>query len=123
MQEWHHELASLAQFWAAGCELMENEDRNTQSTSFDFVGEVMDTISYTVNYTILAQKWFQQGRYYDYYTMACTDEDGNEDEEGEACQAYTQVRKAYSHVLVCELMGACALASTFWRWDGVKRAL
>ena len=102
---------------------MENEDRNTQSTSFDFVGEVMDTISYTVNYTILAQKWFQQGRYYDYYTMACTDEDGNEDEEGEACQAYTQVRKAYSHVLVCELMGACALASTFWRWDGVKRAL
>ena len=72
---------------------MENEDRNSQSSSFDYVGEVMDTtLSYTVNYTIIAQKWFQEGRYYDYFTTICTDADGDEDEDGESCQRYKQVR-------------------------------
>ena len=70
----------------------EREELNDQSTEFDYVGEnKLATASYTVNYTILMQTWFNQKTYYDYYTAACTDEDGNEDEDGEACREYTQV--------------------------------
>lgn len=76
---------------------MEKEDLNQQTTEFDYVGEsAIATASYSVNYTILMQKWFNQRNYYNYYSTACTDADGNEDEEGEACRGYTQVR------LVCK---------------------
>ena len=84
LQEWNEDLAYLAQFWASGCAYMENEDRNTQSTSFDYVGESLAaTVSYTVNYTqLIGQLWYGEKRYFNYYAAACIDEDGNLDEDG-----------------------------------------
>ena len=82
----------MAQFWAANCEYELNEDRNYQSTKFDYVGESLASMaSYTVNYTIMIRRWFEQGKYFNYYGSTCTDEDGDEDEDGEACAPYTQV--------------------------------
>lgn len=92
LQDWDDELAYAAQFWAAACEYELNEERNSQIQSYDYIGQNNGaTISYTVNYTIMVQSWFQQGRYYNYYSATCIDEDGNEDEEGEACQNYINV--------------------------------
>lgn len=82
----------MAQFWAANCEYELNENRNSQSTGYDYVGESLAAMSsYTVNYTVLVRGWFQLGRYYNYYSGYCTDADGNQDEEGEVCAPYTQV--------------------------------
>ena len=92
LQEWDDELAYAAQFWAAGCEYMLNEDRNDQIQTYDYIGQSNGaTISYTVNYTIMIQTWFQQGRLYNYYSGVCLNADGNEDEEGEACFNYINV--------------------------------
>ena len=38
-QEWNDELARLAQYWSANCELMHNEHRHDQSEEYDYVGE------------------------------------------------------------------------------------
>lgn len=87
----------MAQFWAGNCEFELNENRHTQSSTFTYVGQSMSsTSSYSVNYTILVRQWFEIGRSrYNYYTKYCTDEDGNEDEDGEACAAYTQVSQTF----------------------------
>lgn len=92
IQEWNDELAYAAQFWAAGCDYMLNEDRNDQIQTYDYIGQSNGaTISYTVNYTIMVQTWFQQGRFYNYYSGVCLNADGDEDEEGEACFNYINV--------------------------------
>ena len=105
LQEWNEDLAYLAQFWASGCAYMENEDRNTQSTSFDYVGESLAaTVSYTVNYTqLIGQLWYGEKRYFNYYAAACIDEDGNLDEDGgfETCGRYTQVHAQMSFKCLC----------------------
>ena len=105
-QEWNEELSYLAQFYAARCEYdAEKEELDTQSTEFDYVGEnKLATASYTVNYTILMQTWFNQKAYYDYYTGACTDADGDEDEDGEACQGYTQVEVLKHSIIKIKLL-------------------
>ena len=91
-QVWDDELAYMAQFWAANCEYELNENRNSQSTNYDYVGESLAAMSsYTVNYTVLIRGWYELRRQYNYYSGYCTDEDGNQDEDGEACAAYTQV--------------------------------
>jgi hypothetical protein len=103
--EWNEDLAYLAQFWASGCAYMENEDRNTQSTSFDYVGESLAaTVSYTVNYTqLIGQLWYGEKRYFNYYAAACIDEDGNQDEDGEfeTCGRYTQMVWARTYAVGC----------------------
>ena len=95
MQEWSDDLAYLAEFWAIACEYGENEDRNSQSTSFDYIGESFAaTVSYTINYTqLIGQLWYGEKRFYNYYAAACLDEDGEVDEDGEyeTCGRYTQV--------------------------------
>ena len=102
LQEWNDELSYLAQFWSTECTLTVDEERSIQSSEFDYVGQNMaDTASYSVNYTILMQnKWFTQGKGYDFYTGYCTDEDGNQDEDGIGCEYYRQVSHgAVIHVL------------------------
>ena len=95
MQEWNEDLAYQAQFWASACAYEENEDRNSQSTTFDYIGESLAaTASYTVNYTqLIGQLWYGEKRFYNYYSAACIDEDGNVNENGEyeTCGRYTQV--------------------------------
>lgn len=85
----------MAQFTAATCRYMENEDRHSQSADFDYVGEnFAATISYTVNYTeIIGRLWFGEKRYFNYYTATCYDGDGNGDDNGGygSCARYTQV--------------------------------
>ena len=85
----------MAQFWASACEYEENEDRNTQSTNFDNIGESFAaTASYTVNYTqLIGQLWYGEKRFFNYYSAACLDENGDVDENGEfeTCGRYTQV--------------------------------
>ena len=94
MQVWDEELAYMAQFWAANCEYELNENRNAQAGMYDYVGESLAAMStYTVNYTVLIGKWFTLGRSYNYYSGYCTDEDGNQDEDGETCGPYTQVNE------------------------------
>ena len=89
-QVWDDELAALAQFWSVNCEMMENENRHDQSTTFDYVGETLGaTRNYSVDYVKIISTWFDEGQNYDYNSATCQDEDGNEEEEG--CQFYTQV--------------------------------
>ena len=86
----------MAQFWASTCLYMENEDRHSQSATFDYVGESFAaTVSYTVNYTqLIGQLWYGERRFFNFYTASCLDEDGNADDDGsyETCGRYTQVR-------------------------------
>ena len=95
LQEWNEDLAYQAQYWASACEYAENEDRNTQSTSFDYIGESFAaTVSYTVNYTqLIGQLWYGERKFFNYYAAACLDENGDLDEDGEfeTCGSYTQV--------------------------------
>ncbi len=86
----------MAQFWAANCIYEINENRHTQSTKFDYVGESKLALSgYSANYTLLVNRWFKVGQSYDHYTGYCRDEDGNqeqcEDEEDCICAPYVQV--------------------------------
>ena len=102
---------------------MENEDRNTQSTSFDYIGESFAaTSSYTVNYTrMIGQQWYGEKRYFNYYSMSCYDDDGNvnEDEGYETCGRYTQVC-----AILVTLLVAYELASFLHcRWCGPGRML
>ena len=94
-QEWDEELAYMAQFTASTCRYVENEDRHSQSSKFDYVGEnFAATVSYTVNYTqIIGQLWYGEKRYFNYYTATCYDQDGNANDDGgyENCGRYTQV--------------------------------
>ena len=92
---WDQELAYMAQFWAGNCEFELNENRHTQSTTFSYVGQSMAAGSgYSYNYTVMIRRWFDLGRIsYNYYSRTCVNGDGNEDEEGEACWPYTQVRE------------------------------
>ena len=97
---------------------MENEDRNTQSTTFDYIGESFAaTVSYTVNYTqLIGQLWYGEKMFYNYYAAACLDEDGNADEDGEfeTCGRYTQV------LLMVYLQ---ALSMCEFRWCGPGHTL
>ena len=86
----------MAQFWAANCIYEVNEQRHTQSTKFDYVGQNMIALSgYSANYTLLVNRWFRIGQSYDFSTKYCRDEDGNseqcEDEEDCICAPYVQV--------------------------------
>lgn len=83
----------MAQFWAGNCEYELNENRHSQSNTFGYVGQSLaSTAAYTVNYTTIIHTWKDLSRYYNYYTGVCTDADGNEDEDGDACFPYTQVK-------------------------------
>ena len=96
-------MAYQAQYWASACAYEENEDRNTQSTSFDYIGESFAaTVSYTVNYTqLIGQLWFAEKRFFSYYAGACLDENGDLDEDGEfeTCGRYTQVCNQLCNIL------------------------
>ena len=117
-QEWDEDLAYLAQFWASACEYAENEDRNTQSTSYDYIGESLAaTISYTVNYTqLIGQLWYAEKRFYSYYVAACLNEDGEVEDDGgyETCGRYTQVSITTHHRVD---------SNPFYRWCGPGRML
>ena len=121
IQEWNDDLAYLAQFWASGCEYAENEDRNTQSTSFDYIGESFAaTVSYTVNYTqLIGQLWYGEKRFFNYYAAACLDENGDLDEDGEfeTCGRYTQVYIYISNCLIIKLF------LLLYRWYGLGHML
>ena len=123
LQEWNEDLAYLAQFWASACEYVENEDRNTQSTTFDYIGESFAaTVSYTVNYTqLIGQLWYGEKRSYNYYAAACLDEDGNADEDGEfeTCGRYTQVsmQKQYDKALHCVYADGVGPDICCWLWS------
>lgn len=100
MQEWNEELGYMAQFWAGNCEYELNENRNSQSNTFTYVGQSMiATSSYSVNYTVLIGKWFSAGQYYNYYSGYCTDSDGDEDEDGDSCAGYTQVGQSLTSII------------------------
>ena len=94
---------------------MENEDRNTQSTTFDYIGESLAaTASYTVNYTqLIGQLWFGEKQFFSYYAAACVDENGDLDEDGEfeTCGRYTQV-------ITHHLIAANNLLVLSYRWCG-----
>ncbi len=86
----------MAQFWTANCAYETNENRHTQSLKYDYVGENMLALSgYSANYTLLVNRWYKIGQSYDFQTMYCRDEDGNqeqcEDEMDCICSPYVQV--------------------------------
>ena len=79
---------------------MENENRHDQSQDYDFVGENLGaTLNYTVNFTSIVASWFENKKFYNYYTGTCTDADQDEDEDGEGCIPYTQVGQRTAAVL------------------------
>ncbi|XP_064398516.1 peptidase inhibitor 16-like [Halichondria panicea] len=103
---WDEELGYMAQFWAAGCIYEINENRHTQSTKFDYVGENKLALSgYSANYTLLVNRWFKIGQSYDHYTGYCRDEDGNqeqcEDEMDCICAPYVQLVWAQTYAVGC----------------------
>ena len=85
-------MASNAEYWAIECQYEYNEDRHDQSTEYDYVGQnILATDEESVNYTLLMGKWFQQRSNYNFYTGGCRDEDGEEQEDLEGCEGYSQV--------------------------------
>lgn len=85
-------MAYSAYYWADGCEYGYNEDRHDQSTKYDYVGQnIVATDESSVNYTILLGTWFKQRSNYNYYTSGCLDEDGEERDDLEGCEGYSQV--------------------------------
>ena len=89
-QVWDEQLSYLSQYWAVRCEYILNENRHEQDSNYDYVGEnIAGSANYTTNLTAMVFNWYFEGRLYDYSTAACTDDDGNEEEEG--CESYTQV--------------------------------
>ena len=85
-------MASNAEYWAIGCQYEYNDDRHDQSTEYDYVGQnILATDEESVNYTLLMGKWFQQRSNYNFYTGGCRDEDGEEQEDLEGCEGYSQV--------------------------------
>lgn len=100
LQEWDENLAYLAQYSAGTCEYRINEEQNLQSApGFDYIGRnAAATSMYTVNYTrLIGQQWYGEKRYFNYYSVACLDDDGNMNENGEFenCGRYTQVRMCH----------------------------
>lgn len=92
LQEWDTNLAYDAEFWADNCVYDYNEDRHDQSTEFDYVGQnIIATDETNINYTILMGGWFKQRSRYNYYTGVCVDENGDESENLEGCEGYSQV--------------------------------
>ncbi len=113
----------MAHFWAGNCEYELNENRNTQSTTFSYVGQSLAAGNgYSFNYTIMVRRWLDVGKInYNYYSRTCVDEDGNEDEDGEACWPYTQVSACmiicnvyYSGVLPSEKETTSLQRTLFW---------
>ena len=93
MQAWDSNLAYSAELWAEECEYDYNEDRHDQSSEYDYVGQnILATDEQSVNYTNLMGRWFKQRSRYNYYTSGCVDEDGEEKEELEGCEGYSQVQ-------------------------------
>lgn len=85
-------MAYNAEFWAGNCRYEYNEDRHDQSTEYDYIGQnIVATDEQSVNYTLLMGEWFNQRSRYNYYTGGCRDEDGEEREDLEGCEGYSQV--------------------------------
>ena len=96
-QTWDDELALLAHFWSANCELMPNENRHDQSTVFDYVGQISAaSANYTINLTSMVFQWYYEGLSFDYSQAACVDEDGEAQDEAEGCERYIQVSLSLS---------------------------
>ena len=97
LQAWDKNLAYNAEFWADNCKYEYNEDRHDQSTEYDYVGQnIVATDETSVNLTILMGQWFKQRSSYNYYTGGCRDENGDEREDLEGCEGYSQVREYIS---------------------------
>ena len=93
MQAWDTNMAYDADYWADECKYELNDDRHDQSTEYDYIGQnILATDEQSVNYTTLLGGWFKQRSRYNYYTGGCTDDDGEENEELEGCEGYSQVR-------------------------------
>lgn len=85
-------MAYNAEFWAGNCRYEYNEDRHDQSTEYDYIGQnIIATDEQSVNYTLLMGKWFNQRSRYNYYTGGCRNDDGEEREDLEGCEGYSQV--------------------------------
>ena len=81
-QEWNDELASIAQTYAAQCRFEHNDQRNSQSPSYTFVGEnIFVTSSQSADYTGAVRDWYNEVADYDYSTNGCS----------RVCGHYTQV--------------------------------
>ena len=86
-------MAYNAEFWADNCQYEYNEDRHDQSSEFDYIGQnIVATDETSVNYTILMGMWFKQRSNFNFYTGGCRDEDGEEGDDLEGCEGYSQVR-------------------------------
>lgn len=97
---WDEQLSYLSQYWAVRCEYILNENRHEQDSNYDYVGEnIAGSANYTTNLTAMVFNWYFEGRLYDYSTAACTDDDGNEEEEG--CESYTQLVWANTRRVGC----------------------
>ena len=127
LQEWNEELAYLAQYRAASCAArQEEEDRSSQSTSFDYVGQsVAATYSPgyngAVNYTrLIGQQWYAEKRFYSYYGAACLDDDGNLNEDGgfENCGRYTQVYTFATENMISFQSGIIVYCLSIHSWCG-----
>lgn len=96
LQAWDSTMANNADYWADNCQYEYNEDRHDQSTEYDYVGQnIVATDEQSVNYTILLGKWFKQRSKYNYYSGGCLDDDGEEQEELEGCEGYSQVKSTH----------------------------
>lgn len=115
---WDVTMAYNAEFWADNCQYEYNEDRHDQSTKYDYIGQnILATDDTSVNYTILLGKWFQQRSSYNYYTGTCRDEDGEEREDLEGCEGYSQMVWASTTVVGCGVK-RCAEMEGDWDEDG-----
>lgn len=98
LQEWNDELASIAQAYSEKCVFEHNPDRDSQSQTYEFVGENLATRTSGSNWgenelLQLMDQWHDEREDFTLETNSCDD----------VCGHYTQVKK----ILACMCNAAC----------------
>lgn len=78
---WNNELARIAQNHAQQCIFQHNNNANSQSASFEFVGENIAAGSGPTDYINFIRLWFDEESSYSYNFNSCSG----------VCGHYTQV--------------------------------
>lgn len=103
-QSWNTELAQIAQNYANKCIFQHNGNRNSQSMTYQYVGEnLYITSSSEVSYREHVKAWYDEVQYYDYGSNSCSNP---------PCGHYTQVSHWSLRPTGCEILCMCVCTYT-----------
>ena len=94
LQSWNEELATIAQSHSDKCEYGLNDERNSQTDSYDTVGENIFVVNADeFNISSVIESWFEERLYFEFDENTC--------HSLCYCENYLQVRCIYAfHVCI-----------------------